>query len=127
MTRRNWFWILLAACGCRRTATRLPETLDGGWKLVRSQAFSAEQAPKKIRDKGLKGGLRAAYQRGDTVTVSLYEMKAPASAFALAQGWGPESKKMAFFHGNYFGLAESPDAERPTLQAFISALEKALK
>ncbi|MBZ5626601.1 MAG: hypothetical protein LAQ69_49160 [Acidobacteriia bacterium] len=50
-----------------------------------------------------------------------------ATAFDAFQKWRPaQPGKMGFFKGRYFGVVESPQADRATLDGFTVAVEKAL-
>jgi hypothetical protein len=50
-----------------------------------------------------------------------------ATAFDALQKWRPaQPGKVGFFKGRYFGVVESPQADRPTLDRFTVAVEGAL-
>jgi hypothetical protein len=71
---------------------------------------------------------RAEYAGQPPMTLSLYDMPGGqgANAFDAAQKFPPQAGKMGFFQGNYFGVAESPGADRATLDRFVVALESHL-
>ena len=60
------------------------------------------------------------------MSVTVYEMPATTIAFDNLQSWQAEQGKLAFYHGRYFGIVESPGTDQRTLNRFVSAFEKTL-
>jgi hypothetical protein len=61
--------------------------------------------------------------------LTLFEMPQwpGATAFDAFQKWRPaQPGKMGFFKDRYFGVVESPQADRATLDRFTAAMEDAL-
>jgi hypothetical protein len=101
-----------------------------GWKLTAPQnCLKPVPAGLKVwrGTAGARSVCRAEYAGSPPVKFTIYDMPNEfASAFDAAQKWQPQAGKMAFFKGRYFGVAESPDADRVTLERFVVAVEATL-
>jgi hypothetical protein len=69
----------------------------------------------------------ASYTGTPQIEVTIHEMSSTTLAFDKVQSWRGETGKLAFYHGRYFGLAESPGADQRTLNRFATAFVKLLK
>lgn len=73
---------------------------------------------------------RAEYTGTRAVRLTLFELPdlPDATAFGAFQSWLPLSRpdKVGFFNGRYFGVAESPQADRAALERFTLAFKKSL-
>jgi hypothetical protein len=84
------------------------------WKLWRGTA-------------GASRACRGGYAGSPPMTITIYDMPNEfTSAFDAAQKWQPQPGKMAFFKARYFGVVESPDADRLVLERFVAAVESTL-
>lgn len=132
MPRRYWLLIsaFLSACAGRRPVPGdllLPERVADDWKRVRLGDHPPERAPEIVRQLGLERAHTASYAGAGEIDVTLYEMKAPAVAFELAQKWRPEAGTVFFYQGPYFALVRWHGGDRERNGAFIRGLEASLK
>jgi hypothetical protein len=114
------------------TPTVDPPRIAGSWTLS-GTAQSTKDFPSEIRQwRGISGArriCRAEYAGSPPMRLTLLEMpESPgATAFDAFQKWPPgQPGKIGFFRGRFFGVVESPTADRDTLNVFTSALEKNL-
>ena len=111
-----FFIAFLAACGSKdQGPPALPQSV-GEWTLGNVSSDTAAKDPTWI----------VTYQGSQPITVRLTRMSNTTLAFSAVQNWQPESGKLAFFHGLYLGMAESPRADQRTLNRFVVAFEKTL-
>jgi hypothetical protein len=109
-----------------------PPATAAEWKLS-APADCVKSVPAELRawrgTAGARRVCRADYTGTTTMRLTLFEMGSfpGASAFDAWQKWRPaQPGKMGFFKGRYFGVVESPQADRMTLDRFTVAVEKAL-
>ena len=104
--------LLLVAClgaGCARPEPVFePPPNIAGWTL-------AEAAGGVIR-----------YRGTPDIQVHLERKRSQTLAFSAVQDWRAREGQLAFFHGRYFGIAESPGASQRTLNTFVAAFDKML-
>jgi hypothetical protein len=101
-----------------------------GWKIAAPQNC-VKPVPAEWKawrgTAGARRACRAAYAGSLPMTLTIYDMPDEfASAFDAAQKWQPQPGKMAFFQGRYFGVVESPGADRFALERFLVAVEATL-
>lgn len=108
-------FLLISACflACsgpsRSLEESIPATLNE-WKRTAVSPISESDTPAIVRQLGLKRAISATYQGPATVTVRIYEMNVPASAFELIQKWRQQDGP-AVYSGPYFLVADSnPEA-----------------
>lgn len=53
-------------------------------------------------------------------------MPSTTGAFFAVQSWRAEAGKLAFYHGRYFGIANSAGADQRMLNRFVAAFKKTL-
>jgi hypothetical protein len=119
----------VAAAGCGRSAKPLAEVFPReleGWRLARMEAVPLENAPPDIRRLGAREAARASYVGRGAVELTLYDMTNRKSAYAALRLARESAGSVAFYHDRYFGVVESPGADRAALAAFSSAFEKRL-
>jgi hypothetical protein len=109
-----------------------PPPAAGGWKLA-APAECAGSVPAELRSwRGVSGArlvCRGEYAGVPAMRLTLFEMPEwpGATAFDAFQKWRPaQPGKMGFFRDRYFGVVESPQADRATLDRFTEAVENAL-
>jgi hypothetical protein len=109
-----------------------PPSTAAGWKLS-APAECVNSVPAELRSwRGTSGArrvCRAEYAGAPAMRLTLFEMPEwpGATAFDAFQKWRPaQPGKMGFFRDRYFGVVESPQADRPTLDRFTMAVENAL-
>ena len=122
--------ILLAAIAVGSDLLRLarphvgPPPVADGWKLT-VPAECVNSVPAELRSwRGISGArrvCRAAYAGSPNMWLTLFEMPQWPGAWQPAQ-----PGKMGFFRDRYFGVVESPEADRATLDRFTAAMEDAL-
>ncbi|MGP0076107.1 MAG: hypothetical protein ACLPWF_29660 [Bryobacteraceae bacterium] len=109
------------------------------WKLVDQAVLQTSSHEAKVWN-GTSGALkvwRASYvgnppagnppASNPTMMLTLYQMPwSPGSAWDAIQEWRTLPGAMAFAKGRYFGVAESPGAERSTLKRFVQGVTAAL-
>jgi len=109
-----------------------PPSAAAGWKLS-APAGCVNSIPAEAQvwrgTSGARRVCRAEYAGSPTMRLTLFEMpECPgATAFDAFQKWRPDQPgKIGFFKGRYFGVVESPQADRATLDRFAVAVQKAL-
>ena len=100
----------------------LPASIDG-WKRTQVSAVDTTTAPELVKQLGVKRALAATYAGSETVTVRVYEMNVPTSAFELIQNWRQQDG-LAVYSGPYFVVAE-PGSGRET-SVLLEGLRKQL-
>lgn len=117
-------WLLLA------TPTIDPPHIAGAWTLS-GTSECVKYLPSEIRQwRGISGArrvCRADYAGLVPVRLTLIEMpESPgATAFDAWQKWRPaQPGKVGFYKGRFFGVAESPTADRETLNIFASEVQR---
>ena len=139
MKKRAWHIIILAAVlaggseiWLLATPTLDPPHFAGSWTLS-GTAACVKSLPSEIRQwRGISGArriCRGEYSGSPPMRLTLLEMpESPgATAFDAFQKWPPAHPgKIGFFQGRFFGVVESPTADRGTLNVFTSAVEKSL-
>ena len=111
------------------SALTLPAAANG-WKLA-APPGCVKPVPAELKIwRGTEGAhtvCRAEYAGSPPMKLTIYDMPNEfASAFDAAQKWQPQAGRMGFFQGRYFGVVESPEADRNTLHRFVLAIEAAL-
>lgn len=109
-----------------------PPAIAAEWKL--SSAVDCEKpVPSKFQiwdgTRGARRVCRATYDGGPVpITLTLFEMsgRPGASPFDAWQRARVEPGKMSFYKGAFFGVAQAPEADKPTLDRFVVAIEAAL-
>jgi hypothetical protein len=71
-------------------------------------------------------GWRATYSGPRELVLTLLEMSSSAQAFDAFQKWQTGGGRMAFYKGQFFGVAESAGADVQTLNAFVMGIEAVL-
>lgn len=109
-----------------------PPSAAAGWKLS-APADCVKPAPAELRvwrgTSGARRVCRAEYAGSPEMRLTLFDMPgwAGATAFDAFQKWPPaQPGKVGFFKGRYFGVVESPQADRAALERFTAAVEAAL-
>lgn len=109
-----------------------PPAAAAGWKLS-AAADCVHAVPAELRGwRGISGArrvCRAEYAGSPGMRLTLFEMPEwpGATAFDAFQKWRPaQPGRMGFFKGCYFGVVESPEADRAALERFAIAVERAL-
>jgi hypothetical protein len=110
----------------------VPPSAAAGWRLS-APADCVDSVPAELRfwrgTSGARRVCRAEYAGSPTMRLTLFDMPgwAGATAFDAFQKWRPaQPGKIGFFKGRCFGVVESPQADRATLDQFAAAVEKAL-
>jgi hypothetical protein len=110
-------------------AFALPPAADG-WTLTPPQTCHKPVPAEYKTWRGTQGAhrvCRGEYVGSPAMKLTIYDMPNEfASAFDAAQKWQPQPGKMGFFKGRYFGVVESPDADRRTIERFLLAVEATL-
>lgn len=131
MKRRDCLFLFFGLAACKRSSRPLDEVLPPtpgeGWTLGRTIPLDVGSAPEIVRQLGLRRALRADYQGPGELTLTLYEMNAPAAAFELNQKWRPMETSAHFHHDRYFFVVESTSVGKPAILSFIRLLEQHLK
>jgi hypothetical protein len=130
--------ILLAAIAIGSELLRLaaphagPPPAVAGWKLA-APADCVNSVPAELRSwRGIAGArrvCRAEYAGAPNMRLTLFEMPEwpGATAFDAFQKWRPaQPGRMGFLRDRYFGVVESPQADRATLDRFTAAVQNAL-
>ena len=118
---KRWIFALsaiavMASCSSRpATKLNFPPTVSD-WHL---DSITEDSTPNTRKS-------QAVYQGATVITVQLTEKSSAPLAFSAAQDWRPTSGKLAFYKGNFFGIAQSPTADQRTLNKFVTAFEKSL-
>jgi hypothetical protein len=101
------------------------------WKLASSPVCS-RPVPAELRIWGgttqARRACRAEYGGAPPMSLTIYYMPgwSGATAFDAFQRWQIQPGKMAFYKGHYFGVVESPQADRNALNRFTVAVESTL-
>jgi hypothetical protein len=112
---------------------RTPPAEFGGWKLA-APPVCGKAIPADAQGwRGVAGGrrvCRAEYAGSPAVRVTFFDLPGypvGPGAFDAWQKWPPNQPgKIGFFAGRFFGVAESPGADRAALDRFAVAFVKAL-
>ena len=114
------------------TPSASPPSAAAGWRLA-APADCVHSVPAELREwRGISGArrvCRAEYAGLPGMRLTLFEMPQwpGATAFDAFQKWRPSQPgKLGFFKGRYFGVVESPQADRAALDRFTVAVEGAL-
>lgn len=113
--------------GCSTASKPLDEVLPtnvNGWARSSVSPMEAASAPELIRQLGLKRAASATYSGPASITVRVFEMNVPTSAFELIQKWRQQDG-LAVYTGPYF-LAAMPGSP-PETAKLLEALRKELK
>jgi hypothetical protein len=109
-----------------------PPSAAAAWKLS-APADCVNSVPAELQfwrgTSGARRVCRAEYAGSPAMRLTLFEMPEwpGATAFDAFQKWRPtQPGRVGFFKGRYFGVVESPLADRATLDRFAAAVEKAL-
>ena len=110
-----------------QTALNVPVAV-GAWKLAAPPDCVKPVPAELLLWRGTAGArqvCRAEYAGPALMKLALYDMpELPgANAFDAEQKFPVQPGKMGFFQGHYFGVVESPDADRAMLDRFVVALE----
>lgn len=101
------------------------------WKL-RPPQDCLQPVPAELRTWGgtthARRACRAEYDGSPQMTLTIYYMPgwSGATAFDAFQRWKIQPGKMAFYKSHYFGVVESPLADRKALDRFTLAVEEKL-
>src|SRR5580700_7142300 len=101
--------------------------IAAGWTLAFPQDCE-KPVPVEFRNlRGTAGARRVCrgeYRGSPQMTLTIYDMPAwGESAFDAWQKSQTQPGKMSFYKGRYFGVVESPNADRNTLNRFTVAIE----
>jgi hypothetical protein len=136
--RRLWyipiFGVILAIFHFRGSSdTKRPITAPasvGDWKLAAPATCKAPVPHEMLISRGTEGARSACsaeYVGTPAMKLMLYYMPNEfAGAFDAAQKYEQRAGRMGFFKGSYFGVVESPEADRATLDRFVVAIEAGL-
>ena len=109
-----------------------PPSAVAAWKLS-APADCVNSLPAEAQSwRGTSGArrvCRAEYAGSPSIRLTLFEMPEwpGATAFDAFQKWRPaQPGKMGFYKGRYFGVAESPQADRARLDRFAVAVQNVL-
>lgn len=121
-------FLLISACllACSSPSRSLEETIPASvneWKRTAVSPLKESEAPPLVGQLGLKRAISATYQGPATVTLRVYEMKVPTSAFELIQKWRQQDGP-AVYSGPYFVVA---DSNPETAAGLLEGLRKQLK
>jgi hypothetical protein len=134
--KRFWHVAILSAalaifanqrfCG-EESALALPPAL-AGWKLRVAESCVKPVPVELLVLRGTAGArqlCRAEYDGEPAMKLTLYDMPdlPGATAFDAEQKFPAQPGKMGFFKGHYFGVVESPGADREALNRFVLAVE----
>lgn len=110
-----------------------PPAAMAGWRLLAAADCGKSVPPEARLWRGVAGArrvCRAEYAGSPPMRVILFDMPgypAGPGSFDAWQKWPPNQPgKMGFFAGSFFGVVESPGADRATLDRFTVALGRAL-
>jgi hypothetical protein len=81
-------------------------------------------APELVRQLGLKRAAAATYAGPSPVSIHIYEMNVPTSAFELIQKWRQQDGR-AIYSGAYFVVANA--SAGPDSASLLESLRKELK
>jgi hypothetical protein len=133
--KRRLIGIVVVAAAVELTYGLFPSHLQAlppappEWKLLDQAAY--RPVPPEIQvwrgTSYARAAWRARYTGPARITLTLYEMPAwPARAFDALQKWSAVPGKLAFMKSRYFGVVESPDADRPAIERFIEGVTAGL-
>ncbi len=117
--------ILIAACEKPQSQWTLPAAIEGRWKLTAT--------PPGTDGFGLAGALTrrksviGVYTDGSTtLNVFAFEQANGAAAFEQVQKWRAQNGKVAFQHGAWFMVLESPGLSVQEMSHIATAIEKTM-
>jgi hypothetical protein len=120
--------VLLAACSNAPVPVTLPQ--KAGNATLAGPSAAVQPVPAEwTRWRGTSGATRAwqaKYTGPPDIALTLLEMPSSAKAFDAFQMWQNQAGTMAFYKGQFFGVAESPGADMQTLNRFLLAIEAVL-
>jgi hypothetical protein len=107
-----------------------PSSSVGDWKLA-AAAICKTPVPREMLisrgTEGARSACSAEYAGSPAMKLTLFYMPNEfAGAFDAAQKFEQRPGAMGFFKGSYFGVVESAEADRATLERFVVAFEAAL-
>jgi hypothetical protein len=129
MRRRDLLWLALAAAGCGSPPKPLAEAFPRefeGWRRASLAPLPVERIASDIRRLGAREGARATYEGPARLDLTLYDMTNQKSAYAALRLQKETARSVPFYHGRFFGLAESATADHAALASFSRAFEKRL-
>jgi hypothetical protein len=126
----RWFGLCVASLlfvACSTPSKPLEDVVPAnlaGWTRTQIAPLDTASAPELVRQQGLKRAVFATYTGPASVTVRVYEMNVPTSAFELIQKWRQQDG-LAAYQGPYF-LVANPESG-PQAATLLGALRKHLQ
>lgn len=127
MVRCAAFILLACLLGCSSPSKPFEEILPtqaGEWTRSSVDALDVASTPVIISQLGLKRAASATYSGPSSISLRVYEMNVPASAFELIQKWRQQEGN-AVYTGPYFIVAASPPS--PEAAALLEAVRKQIQ
>jgi hypothetical protein len=127
MVRWAPIFLFVFLLGCSTQSRSFEEILPattGAWTRGPVSSVDPASAPDIVRQLGLNRAAAAAYSGPSPVSIRIYEMNVPTSAFELIQKWRQQDGR-AIYSGPYFVVADA--AAGPEAASLLEALRKELK
>jgi hypothetical protein len=118
------FTFLLGCSSRSRSFEEILPASTGEWTRGPVSSVEPSAAPELVRQLGLKRAAAATYAGPSPVSIRIYEMNVPTSAFELIQKWRQQDGR-AVYSGPYFVVANA--AAGPEAASLLEALRKELK
>ena len=123
-TRRAVVLALFSLAGCsEKTLEQSIPAQAGEWRRTEMAPLEPTAAPEIVRQLGLKRAATATYTAAGNVSVRVFEMNAPTSAFEMIQKWRQQDG-LAVYSGPFFIVADPNSG--PQASDVLAALRRQL-
>jgi len=127
MLRSVTIFLFAFLLGCSSQSRSFEEILPattGEWTRGQVSSVDPSDAPELVRQLGLKRAAAATYAGPSPVSIRIYEMNVPTSAFELIQKWRQQDGR-AVYSGPFFVVATA--SAGPEAASLLEALRKEVK